>query len=40
MASVQDAITTMARNIETQTGRAVADWVALARGTGGRTARS
>src|SRR5580704_11241372 len=34
MASVQDAIATMARNIETQTGRAVADWVALARGSG------
>jgi hypothetical protein len=34
MASVQDAIATMARNIETQTGRGVADWVALARATG------
>jgi len=34
MASVQDAIATMARNIETQTGRSVADWVVLARATG------
>ena len=34
MASVQDAIATMARNIEVQTGRAVAEWVSLARATG------
>ena len=31
MASVQDAIATMAKNIETQTGRSIADWVAAAR---------
>jgi len=34
MASVQDAIATMAKNIETQTGKSVTDWVALARATG------
>src|ERR1700728_5181617 len=34
MASVQDAIATMARNIEVQTGRSVTDWVSLARATG------
>ena len=34
MASVQDAIATMVRNIEAQTGRAVAEWVSLARATG------
>lgn len=34
MASVQDAIATMAKNIEAQTGRGVADWVVLARATG------
>jgi hypothetical protein len=34
MASVQDAIATMVRNIEAQTGRTVSDWVVLAKGTG------
>lgn len=34
MASVQDAIATMAKNIETQTGRSVADWVATAKASG------
>ena len=34
MASVQDAIATMARSIEVQTGRSVTDWVSLARATG------
>jgi hypothetical protein len=34
MASVQDAIATMAKNIEAQTGKSVADWVAAARASG------
>lgn len=34
MASVKDAIASMARNIETTTGKPIATWVALARRTG------
>jgi hypothetical protein len=34
MASVQDAIASMARNIEEKTGKSVAAWVALVRGSG------
>lgn len=34
MASVKDAIASMAKNIETTTGKSVATWVALARRTG------
>ena len=34
MASVDDAIASMVRNIESSTGRKIGEWISLARGSG------